>query len=100
MKTQPDNKVNEAWTKIVEAVWSDTTGELIKRLRTDPRAVFRTYGVEIPPDFQVGILENVPHRVHFVVPAKPGSFGNISDKDIVELYQACPGTQLDFAGGR
>ncbi|MNJ01064.1 hypothetical protein D3C73_1605770 [compost metagenome] len=81
-------------------MWSDSSGELLKQLTAKPKEVFQKYGVTIPDTCNVQILPNSSSEIHFVVPMRPNSFGDLADEDIVELYRACPGTQLDFAGGR
>jgi hypothetical protein len=98
MAVRSENQVNQAWAKIVQDIWNDDSGKLRARLRADPHAMFRAYGVEVPATIAVEVYENTNMKLHFVVPNKPAA--DIGDKDVVELYQACPGTQLDFAGGR
>lgn len=100
MTNQQANKVDQAWAKIVSDVWKDQGGALLARLQRDPKAVFKEYGVDIPDGVDVSVLANSPGKLQFVVPVKPTAADDLADKDVVEVYQACPGTQLSMAGGR
>jgi len=92
------NKYNEAWAKILAAVWTEKDGALRKRLEVDPAAVFAELGAPFPQGVTVNIIANTSHQLNFVIPMVPAGLADISDEDIAELYQACPGTQLDMAG--
>lgn len=92
------NKYNDAWTRLLAALWTAKGEGLRQRLRDDPKSVFAEYGVEFPEGVNVNVIENSPSNFNFVIPLVPSGLANISDADIAELYQACPGTQLDFGG--
>lgn len=90
------NKFNDAWAKILAAVWTDNSGELRQRLQDDPKSVFSEFGAEFPENVTVNTISNQAHEFNFVIPLAPSGLADISDEDIAELYQACPGTQLDM----
>jgi len=90
------NRFNDAWSQILAKVWIDKDGALRDRLRTDPTAVFAEHGAAFPNDVSISVVENSPTKLTFVIPVAPAGLADISDEDIAELYQACPGTQLDM----
>lgn len=55
-----------------------------ERLKHDPRgAVARDFGVQIPPDVTVEVLEETPLTVYLVLPAVPAQRGEeLSNQDL------------------
>ncbi len=92
------NRYNDAWSQILAKIWTKKDGTLRERLISDPGSVFAEHGAEFPGDVTVSVIENGPKNLTFVIPVAPVGLAEISDEDIAELYQACPGTQLNFGG--
>jgi hypothetical protein len=92
------NRYNDAWAKIVSAVWIEKDGGIRRRLEEEPKAVFAEFGAEFPEDIEVDVVRNSTDKLTFVIPVAPVDLADITDEDIAELYQACPGTQLDMGG--
>lgn len=90
------NKYNDAWAKILAAVWTEKDGAMRRRLEEDPRQVFEELGASFPEEAKVNVIANTHQEFNFVIPMVPAGLAEISDEDIAELYQACPGTQLDM----
>lgn len=60
-----------------------------EQLKADPRGtVSRDFGVQIPPDITVEVLEETPSRVYLVLPAAP-----------VERGQPLSGQELQSVSG-
>lgn len=92
------NRYNDAWSQILAKVWTGRDDGIRDRLKTDPASVFAQHGAPFPDDVSVSVVENSPTDLTFVIPVAPAGLADISDEDIAELYQACPGTQLDMGG--
>jgi hypothetical protein len=56
----------QAYTKIVAKAWSDA--EFKKRLLSDPNAVLKENGIEIPQGVQFKVMEDTNQLVHLVLP--------------------------------
>src|SRR5215831_16140939 len=75
------------WSQIVARAWCDEG--VMQRLRSDPRAVFAEYGLEVPEDMDVKLVEGPEVRVvdnsgsvrQFVLPASPPD--GLIDEDLV-----------------
>jgi len=55
-------KFQKAWGKVVARAWTEASFKA--RLLTDPEAVFREYGFEVPPDIAIKVVENAGQRIH------------------------------------
>jgi hypothetical protein len=75
------------WSQIVARAWCDDG--VMKRLRSDPRAVFAEHCLEVPEDTEVKVLEGSEVKVltdndrvrHFVFPATPPD--ELEDEDLL-----------------
>ncbi len=72
-----------AYTKIVAKAWSDA--EFKKRLLSDPNAVLKENGIEIPQGVQFKVMEDTNQLVHLVLPPPPDEI------DIEELGKVAGG---------
>ena len=62
------------------ACWKDEA--LKARLMADPRAVLAEYGMDVPDDMDVNIVENTDNTVHITMPAPPVGDGDLSDDEL------------------
>lgn len=67
------------WGQIVAKAWQDNIFK--RRLLAEPAAVFKEFGLEVPPGAQLRILENTDKVVHLTLPAKPLE-AEISDDEL------------------
>ena len=63
--TELKNKMD----KLFAACWRDET--LKDRFLSDPRGVLAEYGMPVPDDVEVNVVENGDDRVHITIPAAP-----------------------------
>src|SRR5262249_2830257 len=49
--------------------------ELKAKFKQDPNAVFKTYGIDVPPDIKINVVEDSDKITHWVIP----DFSEISD---------------------
>ena len=76
------------------ACWKDET--LKQRFMSDPKAVLAEYGMPVPDDMDVNVVENTDTTVHITMPAPPNGGMDLSDE---ELSNAAGGLQtLAFDG--
>jgi hypothetical protein len=74
------------WSQIVASAWCDDA--VMKRLRSDPRAVLAEYSLEVPEDTEVEVLEGTEVKVmadsnkvrQFILPFMPPE---LTDEDLV-----------------
>ena len=81
--TELKNKMD----KLFAACWRDET--LKDRFLSDPRGVLAEYGMPVPDDVEVNVVENGDDRVHITIPAAPPGHDHLSDE---ELSQVAGGT--------
>ncbi len=70
----------EILERLFVACWRD---ERIKRsFVSDARAVMRTFGLDVPDDLQVRVLENRADLVHIVMPRAPVEEHDVTDAEL------------------
>ena len=71
---------SQEWTKkvgqITAKAWSDA--DFKKRLLSDPVAVLKDYGLALPPDVKIKVVEDTDTLYHLSLPPKP------TDKELSE----------------
>jgi hypothetical protein len=80
------NSADVLWGQIVASAWSDDA--VMKRLRSDPRALFAEYSLEIPEDTDVEVREGAEVKVltdsnrvrQFIFPLNPPE---LTDEDLL-----------------
>ncbi len=86
------------WSQIVARAWCDEG--LMKRLRSDPRALLVEYGLEVPADTEVQLEEGMEVKVEetatlrrFVFPTTPpdGLTDEVLVGDVIAYCAACGG---------
>ena len=77
---------------IAKRAWKDE--KFHQAVLADPGKVYETvFGKPLPPGVTVKVLEDTANTVHFVLPAKPASVGELSD---AELEQVAGGISPTF----
>jgi hypothetical protein len=62
------------------ACWKD---EAVKqRFMADPKAVLAEYGMDVPDEMDVKVVENAGNCVHITMPAAPGRHSDLSDAEL------------------
>ena len=69
------------------ACWKDEA--LKARFMSDPKAVLAEYGVDVPANMNVNVVENSDNTVHITIPALPAGAGTLTDE---EMAMAAGGT--------
>lgn len=86
---------DEVLAKIFAACWKDDT--LKARFLRDPKSVLVEFGIAIPADIEVKVVENTADRIHVTLPAPPAT-GN-ADLSDDELGNAAGGALWDCSNG-
>lgn len=79
--------------KIVAKAWSDDGFKA--KLMSDPKAVLKDNGVDVPDSIDVKVVENTDKVVHFTLPPKPTKGDELSD---AELENVAGGGYIDWEG--
>ena len=66
------------WGMLVAEVWTDEV--LKRRLISEPAAVLQEYGIEVPADVELKMVEDTDKVRHLVIPASPSD--DLSDEDL------------------
>ena len=62
------------------ACWKDEA--LKARFMSDPKAVLAEYGMDVPANVDVKVVENSENCVHITMPAVPASDSELSDQEL------------------
>ena len=68
--------------QLFAACWKDEA--LKARFMSDPKAVLAEYGMPVPEDMNIRVVENSDSHVHITMPAPPDGHGNLSDDELSE----------------
>ena len=69
-----------ALAQLFAACWKDEA--LKSRLMSDPKAVLKEHGLDVPDNLDVKVVENADDCVHITLPAPPAASGDLSDDDL------------------
>ena len=69
-----------ALAELFAACWKDEA--LKARFMSDPKAVMKEFGLEVPADLDVKVVENADDCVHITLPAPPEGHMELSDADL------------------
>ena len=67
-----------ALAQLFAACWKDEA--LKARFMTDPKAVLAEYGMDVPANINVNVVENTDNTVHITMPPAPAGDGELSDE--------------------
>ncbi|MEC8321970.1 MAG: NHLP leader peptide family RiPP precursor [Planctomycetota bacterium] len=62
------------------ACWKDEA--LNARLMSDPKAVLKEHGLDVPDNLDVKVMENADDCVHITLPAPPSGFLDLSNDEL------------------
>ncbi len=65
------------------ACWKDES--LKGRLVSEPQAVLAEYGMPVPDDVTVNVVENGENQVHITIPAPPPVHEQLSDEELSDV---------------
>ena len=83
--TEERNKLAELFA----ACWKDEA--LKARFMADPKAVLAEYGIDVPTNIDVNVVENSDNTVHITMPAAPAGAADLSDEELASAAGGkCP----------
>ena len=69
-----------ALAQLFAACWKDEA--LKDRFTSDPKAVLKEHGLDVPDGIDVKVVENSDDRVHITLPAPPAGHMDLSDDEL------------------
>jgi hypothetical protein len=69
-----------ALAKVFAACWKDDA--LKARFMADPKAVLAEYGMDVPANIDVNVVENSDNTVHITMPQAPTGAADLSDEEL------------------
>lgn len=72
----------QVWGQIVAKSWDDDS--LKKRLMSEPAAVLKEHGLDVPPGVQIKVVQNTDSLVHLPMAPKPAST-ELSEEDLANV---------------
>ena len=76
--TEQNNKLAELFA----ACWKDEG--LKTRFMADPKAVLAEYGMPVPDDLDIKVVENADNCVHITLPSPPAGHESLSDAELAD----------------
>ena len=83
-------KQKNALAQLFAKCWKDEA--LKARFMSDPKALLKEHGLDVPDNLGVKVLENADDCVHITLPAPPAGHMDLSDD---ELSNAAAGAYTD-----
>jgi hypothetical protein len=77
-REKTDANWEKTWGKLVARAWSDA--DLKQRLLEEPATVLREFGLEVPYDLELKVVEDTPLVRHLILPSSPA--GDLADEDL------------------
>ncbi len=74
------------WAKVVAKAWADETYK--KKLISDPVAVLKAEGIEVPQGAQLKVMEDTAALRHLVLPAMPAEAASLDEAVLNERMAA------------
>ena len=85
MASDPEQVAEGAWRLVVAKAWKDPAFK--RQLVNDPRGVLqREFGVELPPEVNIRVIEDTRETIHVVLPVLPDDVEGSAPSD-AELEQ-------------
>ena len=69
--------------QLFAACWKDEA--LKARFMADPKAVLAEYGMDVPGNMDVKVVENADDCVHITMPSQPGGHTDVSDEELASV---------------
>jgi hypothetical protein len=76
-------KQNSVWGEMVSKAWRDEAFK--NRLLSDPTAVLKEHGLELPPGVQIRVVEDTEKVIHLPLPRKPATEAEISEEALEQV---------------
>ena len=76
-----------ALAKVFAACWKDEA--LKARFMNDPKAVLTEYGMDVPANIDVNVVENSDNTVNITMPAAPDGAADLSDEELNNVAGGC-----------
>ena len=73
--------------QLFAACWKDEA--LKARFMTDPKAVMKEHGLDVPDNMDVKVVENADDCVHITLPAPPAVETDLSDDELSQAAGGC-----------
>src|SRR5476649_2672726 len=74
---------DQKMTDVLSKTWTDETFRL--KLLSNPAAVLKAEGVELPAGVEVRVVEDTDRLFHLVLPVKTTLEGELSDDDLANV---------------
>ena len=85
-----------ALAQLFAACWKDEA--LKARLMSDPKAVLKEHGLDVPDGIDVKVVENADDCVHITLPAPPDGHMDLSDDELSNAAGGSPLTGIALVG--
>jgi hypothetical protein len=72
------------YSQLIAKAWTDEAFK--KRFLEDPATVLKEYGMEMPSDMKVKVVEGTDEEVYLILPPRPS--GELSEEDLRDLTAA------------
>ena len=82
-----------ALAKVFAACWKDEA--LKARFLSDPKAVLAEYGIDVPANLNVNVVENSSNTMHITIPVSPPSAEDLTDEELASAAGGAGGI-MDF----
>ncbi|MBI5524050.1 MAG: NHLP leader peptide family natural product precursor [Desulfarculus sp.] len=91
----PQSREDQArrWAKVVAKAWADEAYK--KKLISDPAAVLKAEGLELPQGAQLKVMEDTAALRHLVLPAMPADADKLDEAALSERLAA---SDCNFCG--
>ena len=76
-----------ALAELFAACWKDEA--LKARFMSDPKAVLKEHGLDVPDNMDVKVVENADDCVHITLPAPPVGHEAVSDEEMSNAAGGC-----------
>ena len=77
----PLSGINSQLEGLFAACWEDD--EMKQRFMNDPKEVLAEYGMDIPEDVDVNVVENTDTTVYITMPTAPVGFAKLDDDELL-----------------
>jgi nitrile hydratase len=74
---------NDQLASLFAACWKDEA--LKQRFMSDPKAVLAEYGIDVPANIDVNVVENSDNTVHITMPQVPAGAADLSIEELTKV---------------
>lgn len=69
--------------EVITKAWKDPTFK--KKLLSDPKSALKEFGIEIPANTNVKVIEDSANTYTFVIPAAPKNVSQLSESELIKV---------------